>query len=1087
MLFPKISYVMINGKKTPLEYVDSPNFKVIENFQSDSKRLDFEKQSNDGRSIPRSKIIGSVVKVAKVDDQISFKTDGANHGTPKECGRCNIIRIHIKNGNLEFAKELFHDGGNGYVYDLATYNNVVDILDNSWVFVGLIDQQVFSEDNLTVVGRRFVVLVDDRIEVDESIRKVKKFNPKIVGIFEDSDKKYKNTPLIISPACTETEQDTIRIDKNGLLDHIEDFLYEIKPVSKNTSPSCPPNMHLENGVCVPNEPVPDTEKELQIISTRLTNADYTDSNKPENILDSKKDTWLGVLGIGKELLLTLIRPSKISSISLNPRKDDKYQYKFSIGNQEFVTLSNVQGMQNFKLNTPIESDQVSVILNGTTDPNNPLNEIIELRLHGVYKEEGPDTKPPFVVKATPEGNAVDSTKVKQIVITFNEPLDATSVINGELSADKTSIVIPIVLEFDKEYSIKVENIRDVSGNTMISPFELKFKTAKEGTTPPPPPSGDDIELLYPNGRVVFKTTGNKEKVIRGGDPAGNGIRFNADHKFKNYLVKTRVFTGKNQKLIEMKTDGPCFPAGYPVLTSKGLIPIEQIKLDDMVYTHAGRFRKVTRLFKRDYNDTVYSVKSFGSNFETTATKEHPFFVNNGEWKESKNLSDSDFSILTVPSITNDVSNIRIPYKKRHNVALKHNGKNFESYTVVEDDAELVLELNTELLTLIGYYLAEGHLTKSEKYNEYRRIVFSFGKSEKEYGLALEAFNSAQKLGFNPSVKLSKCGYRVTIGSIPLATWMFNNFGKLAEHKSIPQWVIELPKEKLKVILEKYLNGDGYKVNTRKDMYRCNSTSKNLLMGMMLISLKLGFKPSISELKRKPTHIIEGRTVNQNTLYELIINKNTEVTKYLESDSIHYKQRIKTVLPKHFSGSVYNIEVDEDNSYCVNNHIVHNCHGCGGHPAPLPIGMWYEPHFDLTTGKSSMNAEAPHSPRHDYHDLANDFTVDLNGGNNEKWIGYIVAAYTNAQGERVILQAVNQNPDTNGRYIVTIQSTEKGDGKLFPSKGYDGTVIKFPRSLDDVINYKYGQGFEAEIRMHGETGDAKLDESVSFVYEIIPPN
>lgn len=1071
---------MLNGKKTPLEYIDSPVFTAIENFQDDSKRLDFEKKFNNGRSIPRSKIIGSVLKVAKVDDQIAIKTDGSHHGVPKECGKCNIIRFHIISGNLEFAKELFHDGGAGYAFDLSTYNNVVDILDNGWIFIGLIDQQIFADDKQTVVGRRFIVLADDRVEVDESVRKVKKFNPRIVGVFEDSDKKFKNTPLIVAPMCPETEQDSIRIDKFGLLDHIEDFLYEIKPVSKNViPPTCPANMHLENGICVPNEPVPQpVEDELQIISARLVSNDNTDSNRPEHVLDSKQNTWLGVLGINKELVLTLDRKAVISSISLNPRRDDVYQYRFKIGNQDFVTLANTKGMQNFKFDTPIESDQISVFLNGTTNPNNPLTEIIELRLHGVYREEGPDTKPPFVVKATPEGTSVDSTKVKQIVVTFNEPIDPTSITNGELSSDGKSIISPIELEFDKEYSVKVENIRDLSGNTMVSPFELKFKTAKQGTTPPPS-SDSDITLKYPDGDVVFKTTGNKVKVTRGGDPAGNGIRFNADHKFKNYLVKTRVFTGKDQKLIEMKTDGPCFPAGYPVLTSKGLIPIEQIKLDDMVYTHKGRFRKVTRLFKRDYNDIVYSVKSFGSNFETTATKEHPFFVNNGEWKESKNLSDSDYSILTVPSVTNDVSNIRIPYKKRHNIALKHNGKNFESYTVVEDEAELVLELNTELLTLIGYYLAEGHLTKSEKYNEYRRTIFSFGKSEKEYNLALEVFNSAQKLGFRPSVKLTKYGYRVMIGSIPLATWMFDNFGKLAEHKSIPQWVIELPKEKLEVILEKYLNGDGYKVNTRKDMYRCNSTSKNLLVGIMLISLKLGFKPSISELKRKPTHIIEGRTVNQNTLYELIINKNTEVTKYLECDSIHYKQKIKTVLPKHFSGSVYNIEVDEDNSYCVNNHIVHNCHGCGGNPAPLPIGMWYEPHFDLTTGESSMNAEAPHSPRHDYHDLAYDFKVKLDGNFKQKWVVYTVGAYTNAQGQRVVFQAVDD--------VVTIQSTEKGDGKLFPSKGYDGTVIKFPRSLDDVINYKYGDGFEAEIRMHGETGDAEIDETKSFVYEIIPPN
>lgn len=56
--------------------------------------------------------------------------------------------------------------------------------------------------------------------------------------------------------------------------------------------------------------------------------------------------------------------------------------------------------------------------------------------------------------------------------------------------------------------------------------------------------------------IGFKTTGQKVAMNVGGDPAGTGKRYNANHKFTNYLMSGLFLTGKGQELIEMKTDGP---------------------------------------------------------------------------------------------------------------------------------------------------------------------------------------------------------------------------------------------------------------------------------------------------------------------------------------------------------------------------------------------------------------------------------------------------------------------------------------------------------------------------------------------------
>lgn len=57
-------------------------------------------------------------------------------------------------------------------------------------------------------------------------------------------------------------------------------------------------------------------------------------------------------------------------------------------------------------------------------------------------------------------------------------------------------------------------------------------------------------------KMLYLTTGQFVDMEEGGDPAGNGQRYNANHKFKNYMMIGYFKTGKDQEQIEMKTDGP---------------------------------------------------------------------------------------------------------------------------------------------------------------------------------------------------------------------------------------------------------------------------------------------------------------------------------------------------------------------------------------------------------------------------------------------------------------------------------------------------------------------------------------------------
>jgi hypothetical protein len=87
------------------------------------------------------------------------------------------------------------------------------------------------------------------------------------------------------------------------------------------------------------------------------------------------------------------------------------------------------------------------------------------------------------------------------------------------------------------------------------------------------------------------------------------------------------------------------------------------------------------------------------------------------------------------------------------------------------------------------------------------------------------------------------------------------------------------------------------------------------------------RPSSFEfIKRKPTCIIEGRIVNQNNSYEIRYKKEVRKQNKAFSDEKYCWMPIKYNELTNQLKTVYNIEVDIDNSYTANNIVVHNCQG-----------------------------------------------------------------------------------------------------------------------------------------------------------------
>ena len=143
------------------------------------------------------------------------------------------------------------------------------------------------------------------------------------------------------------------------------------------------------------------------------------------------------------------------------------------------------------------------------------------------------------------------------------------------------------------------------------------------------------------------------------------------------------------------------------------------------------------------------------------------------------------------------------------------------------------------------------------------------------------------------------------------------FGKYAHGKRIPREALCLPREKAKYFFDGYMSGDG-----RSDREEATSTSAALILGMCIIAQRLGKSvPAVYYTRRDEKCVIQGRECRQRDTYTFRISS--------KSVKGHYRARYvcrELYQPTESDdfGTVYNISVEEDNSYVANGAIVHNC-------------------------------------------------------------------------------------------------------------------------------------------------------------------
>lgn len=359
----------------------------------------------------------------------------------------------------------------------------------------------------------------------------------------------------------------------------------------------------------------------------------------------------------------------------------------------------------------------------------------------------------------------------------------------------------------------------------------------------------------------------------------------------------------------------CFPAGTLVLTREGYRPIEQVAVGDEVLTHLLRWRRVT--------STMSAVRPLvrlrGHGHPGLAVSaEHPFYArrrrnvwNNArrgvdrvldapDWAPASLLergwcwaTPTDFPLDTPPAI---------PVHHRRETTI-----------------------TPALMWLVGRYVADGWTRLTDTRAE---LVITCGKHEvdglrERLALWPRAGARAGTDELTWHERHTATAYQFTVSHRGLVEWLRQHFGHGAAEKLIPGWALGMDVELRGSLLAGYLSGDGWRGQHKGEIVECNTVSKALAFGVKALAESLG--KTVAVYTGRNTNVIQGRQVNALPVWHLRwrekldkAHRQTWREQGLEWAPI--RERVDDV----GLAEVFNLSVEEDESYIADSIVVHNC-------------------------------------------------------------------------------------------------------------------------------------------------------------------
>lgn len=420
---------------------------------------------------------------------------------------------------------------------------------------------------------------------------------------------------------------------------------------------------------------------------------------------------------------------------------------------------------------------------------------------------------------------------------------------------------------------------------------------------------------------------------------------------KKFLFGGRILAGRGIQDINpdaKTTYSNCFLAGTQVLTKDGYVNIEDVQRGDYVLSDDGDFHLVNEIMKREYSGDIYVLSSLNFKKNIYCTPNHRFLTNHG-WKRADRILACSDQIhgqdkIQIANINNnpfynsgegeliDITNgfpidesTRI-FECNGRVALEKFINDRGTKTWVKTRCNRVNKefvFDSDFAYFVGRWLGDGSITKrkGKRNPSILQIVFNATTEREQF----ERCKCIGERVFGIAASCSETKQNVLALRFEneiLATWFLNNFGEKCDGKRVPQ---------------KYLG------NFSMALGLCDSDGMLYTHGGFKILLK---NLSLLHWLRETLYlngINAGQIVadkRRADTFEFRVNTtqaNSKLNQHL-SKTYHDKREGKVAIGdinfagltsidivENFSGSVYNLSVEDTHNYTVEGVIAHNCY------------------------------------------------------------------------------------------------------------------------------------------------------------------
>lgn len=417
---------------------------------------------------------------------------------------------------------------------------------------------------------------------------------------------------------------------------------------------------------------------------------------------------------------------------------------------------------------------------------------------------------------------------------------------------------------------------------------------------------------------------------------------------RNYLsdmpTKGCVFFDREKKICTQHDTRPynCLLPDTWVFTSHGPKKIKDIMAGDMVYDLNGKLKIVLQTASRWHSGPIHSVKQQGNHVSSWATDDHRWLsvqykdkrqfsnkkTKDNNWFYSKDLIEKSTNklgnYLTFPSFFHNEENLfEIKLLDYIDATETYEGSDklmpYTSGKIFSDKNHQVVPkkmiVDSEFLFMIGIYLAEGSASEQS-------VSFCMNINEKEHLERIRKY--LLKNGIYSRYKKRKNNLILRVDSCLMGRFFKKIGGKLSKNKEInEEFFSKLSKSQKYDIFLAWSIGDGRK-ETKDVKHSVSTVSEKLAIQMQQILLEKGIYPRVQ---------IRDRENRANLVYEVLVNHSSykdwnkklfKGSKIVKNDDYIYAPLGKVDVNENYEGPVFDIMVDDTESFITSSGIVHNC-------------------------------------------------------------------------------------------------------------------------------------------------------------------